>query len=1075
MLCRHKIAKPDRRPLYQYRFTLNEYERARAQIANDGVRALQTPEGCALFVMVLAEWFRRDRDGGGWSWDPPLASLGFKREEYGASGPKTLRYSELQDAVSRGLTWWRRPGAQEIDGLRYVWAVVRESGLPLSEVRRASWLRAWVNASVQQMFNGLPVSLAVEQERARRAHSEALSVVIFDVVCELVEKVFEFKRLINSNGDFDEDPVLRLTRIKSDWLDELPVPAEAEDLRALIADALRTSCGGEDVFSAERVLERVAGQWRSAIKLGLDGQIDLLAVSAELRAALEGASRAQLFLRSSGGRASSRAVALIERSFSADGEALTARALGRDLFEVELDEEVTLVCQVGERAPVLIAPRGASPQSEAVLAFAASDQDEAPERLRMVSNASVAHRGQRLFLLIETDRLADIVWAAGTQRSEPEPVDQSRVLVSFSGEARLESDGLTRIWKTGCAEGSGAPLVLDGRYTTVFKPAAYLGEPRVLHRDGGALVEARREALLWRPKGRGRWRRHLDEAPLGEVEIGLAEEGVLIGVAQAVLLPEEFSAEVTAGKSRVLALSGLAGADVTTRTQSLAIVREAGRAQLDLSGLAPGSVFDIQLSWGDRRARFKARDLSLANAVLMDGLPVDGCPFVGAGTLFQYSAWSRASELLMFELAGQGGQVGFVRKVTGDTPLTVYRDEIRALLSQSDQHEARVDIHWRGAGRALQVRRYDLDPPRSTWARPVDETISYLRAQGVENLILIPLLAPENGCQLVLEDTAAAISYPALAQREAGPGPWVLTGRGADRGRMRPIFIATDEPGVPETDVQAALLLPSGRRQALIDACQTVEGRRHFAALALATARAASRHQIPPVSFDILSVLTEAPDLAVHVLAAAVGRADLDIILDLESDLALVWPAISSETWRMAFVEQFKATRASLRKAGIDSPSLAADPLVEHLGQISRRPDLRVQAARTAHELISMWAPDEAKRREAEAPFERAIAEACEDSYSDLAQAMIKRRVDGVDPPRLGLDAAYLGDLLGRFQPQFDGVLAAPRIAASAAVGRLHLTPDLIGQLRLARLFDPEFFDRGVSRTAVELLRTGKV
>ena len=108
MLWRHGISKPDSRPLYKYRFTAEEYERAKAAFIRDGKRPLDDRAGCALFVLALAEWFRRDRDGGGWTWAPPLASLKLTYAETGA-GVRNLSYSEIRDALLTGLHWWRRP------------------------------------------------------------------------------------------------------------------------------------------------------------------------------------------------------------------------------------------------------------------------------------------------------------------------------------------------------------------------------------------------------------------------------------------------------------------------------------------------------------------------------------------------------------------------------------------------------------------------------------------------------------------------------------------------------------------------------------------------------------------------------------------------------------------------------------------------------------------------------------------------------------------------------------------------------------------------------------------------------
>ncbi|MEQ8405781.1 MAG: STY4851/ECs_5259 family protein [Oceanicaulis sp.] len=1072
MLLARTIVRPDSRPLYKYRFTEREYSRAVEMLKSNGRAALRETEGCALFVMVLAEWFRRSREGGSWGWDAPLSHLNLQRDEH-RSGVRLLRYSELIEAVLRGLEWWGRPAPEDLDGLRYVYAVVRESGLPLCEVRRATWLRAWIIGAVRRLYAGEPLERAVEEERRRRATSEQLSEVIFEVVCELVQSVFNFKRQISAgDGVLDEDPVLRLSRIRPDWMDELPVPAEAEDMRALIAEVLRTPAGDADVFSAERLLERRGGEWRPALSLGLEGELEVGTVAPELRAAMQDASRAQIFLRTSSGRASSRAIGLIERTFSGDSETFGVRALGRRRFELGLEEDVTLVCQVAERTPVLITPRGASAQTEPVMAFAAAGENT--DELRLVSNGSADHPGDTLHLLIHSSALEEIVWTNATGRGEPVPVGDDHVLIALSGEARWERDNLARVWRTGCDTASGSPLLLDGPMTMKLRPFARLGFPRVLTRDKGALVEAPKRELMWRPKGRGAWRPLADHRPLGDVEIGWVRDGVLAGTVREHILPEDFEVDFApAGGERRATLSGLDGASVDTSGDGLTVHDSGAETVIRLSDLAAGAAFTLKLAWADGRScRLKLRDNSLSHVILKEDRPAERGASTGAATLFQYTAWTRRSDLLMFELAGQGRGAGFVRAVSGETLLTVYRDDIRALLSQSTDHEARVDISWRGGGRALRVTRYEVSLPRDLWRRATDEARTFLESQGVASLIFIPLLAPEKAAEVTLDETMAELSYQALAENLSAPGPWIVTGRTAGRGRFRPVFLETSARATPADALEQALLSHHRRTDGLIEAAsQSPAAGRRFAEHALATVRAARRFQAPMMSFDSLTVLAEAPGLAITVLAAAGGRSDLDAILDLETEMALVWPATSAQDWEAAFNAQFDSTHRALKAAGLPDPGLAARPLISHLEQIALRSDLRLHAARAAHGVMSRSGMDADARRVAEAPFKDAIGQTQARPYFDLAQSMIKRRVEGVARPRLGLQAAVPAELKGRFPSDFDCVLAAPSIAGAMATGERRFDPSIVAKLRLARLFDPEFFDAAASRAALDQLQ----
>lgn len=1077
MLLGRRIVKPDGRPLYKYRFTASEYERAKAFIIRDGKRALKEPAGCALFVLALAEWFRRDRDGGGWKWEPPLASMKLTYAD-ADGGVRNLRYTEIRNALLSGLDWWRRPPPDEHTGLKNVWAIVRECGFPLAAIRRESWLRSWILRSVNQMFRGQSVRVAVGVERDR-LHVEHLPDVLFDVTCELCEQIFELKRLVAAGGaEAQADPILFLTRLRPDWLDTLCVPAEAEDLRGLVEDVLRAPRSDDEVFSAQRLLVRRGGEWRPQIKLVLDGDLDIRHAPASLQKILEGASRAQIFLRSSTGRASSRAIGLIERTIDQEGDTLSVRNLGRDTFDLELDETVTLVCQVSEREPALISPRDGGVQDNDVLAFAPDEADGRDQsRLALASNASLAWPGETVFLLGRRTVLDALKLGDGAVISEGEPVGDDRLLASLSGEASLECKGVLLTWRTGADEAAGGPLILDGATTSVTRPMAFLGLPRILVRERAALVTCAPDALLWRPRGRGAWRQVTNSRPLGDIEIGVVRDGALVGTVRDIVLPEAacFTFKASDGERRLEA-SGLSGAEVTARCghNDLRVVSHENTVQIDLTNVDPGASFGVRMKWADAGATVKFRDASLDVALLEDERRAPRRTKAGAGALYRYTAWTRRTAFLMFDLVGASREAGFMRTVTGETPLSVYRDDIRALLSQDPQHNASARLSWHGGdGWFLEVSRYAFDLNSVDWRGSPDVVRLHLLASGVERLAFVPLLDPARSAEIAVQELGDDFSFQALAERLSAEGPWVVAGRMEDRSAARPIFLAASHPpGVDHLLVEALLQPMESRRASLLKAARaSSKSRRVFADHALETLRAARRHQISPVAFDVLSTLPQATDLAVSAMARARDD-DLDALLELEADLPLLWSATRTKDWEDAFASQQETARLKLLKAGMDSSASAANPILRRLERLSGRLDLRVHACLAARAVTTKAQFDTESASAAQHPFLAALKAIDGQPLRKLAQDMVIRRADGVAPPRLQLPAdRSIGDLNGLFDAKFEPFLRAPALAADMAAGLRPASASLVGALRQARLFDPTFFDAACAAFLFEALR----
>jgi hypothetical protein len=100
LLASRKLPKPDGRPLYEYRFTRQEFDNLAAVLRSTRGGFLDDRWGRALFVAFTAEWYRREREGGHWDWVHPLKALGV---HYHSTEPSArVRYPQVRAAAEAG-------------------------------------------------------------------------------------------------------------------------------------------------------------------------------------------------------------------------------------------------------------------------------------------------------------------------------------------------------------------------------------------------------------------------------------------------------------------------------------------------------------------------------------------------------------------------------------------------------------------------------------------------------------------------------------------------------------------------------------------------------------------------------------------------------------------------------------------------------------------------------------------------------------------------------------------------------------------------------------------------------------
>lgn len=96
-------------PLYSYKLTDGEYSSLQTSLI-DSLRKSHiesyipksmSSEWAGAFVMYAAEWWRKEFNGGHWSWEPIFKSLNIQDTDLAANQRNTL--------IEAGFRFWRRP------------------------------------------------------------------------------------------------------------------------------------------------------------------------------------------------------------------------------------------------------------------------------------------------------------------------------------------------------------------------------------------------------------------------------------------------------------------------------------------------------------------------------------------------------------------------------------------------------------------------------------------------------------------------------------------------------------------------------------------------------------------------------------------------------------------------------------------------------------------------------------------------------------------------------------------------------------------------------------------------------
>ncbi len=262
----------ERRPLYAYRCTDNEWHGARDVLENAfrSGRLMGTYDNSlgAVFCLYASEWWRRNHAGGAWAW----------YRIFDAFGAPTPAVTSIHTAVERGLFWWRRNVLTSATGRQFLVTLACEGGLPLQLLRReGNKLRRYFRAVFEEFGlhrdrGAVPLDLA-SRAAAYLPHSLQRPEV-FALGGDLVDAIWSLR------GDLParDCPLDDLDAKRPGWRDTLPLrldDAVALDLlRGLVADAIEVSQRRRSALRVETTIERVGEEWLLRRRVRCPSQLD---------------------------------------------------------------------------------------------------------------------------------------------------------------------------------------------------------------------------------------------------------------------------------------------------------------------------------------------------------------------------------------------------------------------------------------------------------------------------------------------------------------------------------------------------------------------------------------------------------------------------------------------------------------------------------------------------------------------------------------------------------------------------------------------------------------------------------
>jgi hypothetical protein len=257
-------------PLYSYRVAKDEFlalqsglqaflfeESKRCRLGEIAKRESWFP---ALFVLYSAEWWRREYDGSGWTWEPIVGSLGAPQDDW------TLSRRSL--CVETGLADWKIRLSNS-GGFRYLGSIALQGGLPMKLLAAA---QGNIGRVLTRVMHHAASSNVGESEIEEWVESLATylphtyrQTEIYRLLAQVITTVLALKR--NAGLDSAEAAIAKLDATDPEWRNKFPLPIEDDQARGLLERLVKDAASvraerKSAMVAVDRRLELVDAAWQ---------------------------------------------------------------------------------------------------------------------------------------------------------------------------------------------------------------------------------------------------------------------------------------------------------------------------------------------------------------------------------------------------------------------------------------------------------------------------------------------------------------------------------------------------------------------------------------------------------------------------------------------------------------------------------------------------------------------------------------------------------------------------------------------------------------------------------------------
>lgn len=525
------LDRPSGKPLFRYRCSDAEFNALAELLRGEGQLQDKGAAEAACFCLYAAEWWRRNADGGAWSWDPLLASLEWATPQ---------SHALLHRLVESGLVdYWRRtiltrPLLQRMHGYRrFLVSLIVEGGLPMNLIRtEGSRLRRFFRAllEIARRFHLDAETAARSGEAVAHWLPESLRRdEIFELSGQLVAKIWELQDRVAD----DADPVAALHARFPGWLEELPLSVSeavaSELVVGLLRDARSIAQGRGAQLVGTTELRRSSGAWmltrglRAPSELPAEELAQLLAVPA---GRLDSGS-GRVLLQLEDARLVKRLVAVAFRNQAASEISYLIDPVQSARCRIEgavAQHLVSLVASAEQHEVARVPLPGGEALGELPWVFVAPEEADGtePAVLHLIGEGTVSTRQSAAYVAVLPS------WTAtGEGDADCVPLgvvsETGRTLHRVRGRIRFTGPDGACLVQSQASDEEVAHYSLHGErapFAAAAEHPVFLGLPQVRRMQPlGPVSTIPAGELAWRPRGQpGSWR-PVDASCLGDVSL----------------------------------------------------------------------------------------------------------------------------------------------------------------------------------------------------------------------------------------------------------------------------------------------------------------------------------------------------------------------------------------------------------------------------------------------------------------------------------------------------------------------------------------------------------------------------